>query len=220
MERDFNFYTGGIESGIVQVLGGTEYAGDAEAYRDELDEEELGQESGRALTRLAGRTPLFLASYVDGDFSEPEGHPWFPGAKRLVRHDATFVVLACGPDWPGALPEQTATTAGIGVRRMISDAIKLVVGRTFKTHDPDADEEVFLNLSPLTLSGGRNPTLVLRRDEVTVYALYLDTWFVFEVTPPEEDEPVLVQSINFAISPLNGAGGPGGLPGVHAGSGS
>lgn len=215
MARDFNFHVGGIEAGMIQALAALEYAGAADYYRDELDDDELERESGRALTRLAGRTPLFLASYVDGSFQEPEGHPWFAGEKRLLRHDATFVALACAPDWPGDTPEQIEATTGVGARRMVSDAIGLLAGRTFKAVDAETDEEVFLNLDPIRLSEGRNPTLVLRRDEVTIYAVYFDTYFEFEVAPPAESEPVIVEAINFAISPLNGVAGPGGLPGVH-----
>jgi hypothetical protein len=215
--KDFNFYVGGIEAGIIGALGEFAYASPAEPYRDELDDEELESEAGRALTRLAGRLPLFLASYVDGTLSESDCHPWLYGEPRIFRHDAVFTVLCCAPDWPGALTGQSEGTAGVGVRRMVSDSLAGLSGKMFRAADP-ADPETLLdlNLSPLKPSPvGRNPVPILRRDEVVVYAVYFETYFLWEAPPPGPSEPVTIEEIRFILDVTNGPSGRGGLPGVH-----
>jgi hypothetical protein len=176
----------------------------------------LDQESGRALTRLAARLPLFLASYVDGQLSESDEHPWLYGEPRVFRHDAVFAVLCCAPDWPGSVPGQSDETAGVGARRMVSDALAKLSGKMFRAEHPeDEGEFIDLNLSPLKPSAGRNPVPILRRDEVVVYALYFETYFLWEAAPVEAADPLSLEQINFSIGALNAEGGPGGRPGVH-----
>ncbi len=211
MNPDFNFFVTGIEDGMMAVLNAASPdTPSATPYRGELDVEELGRESKAALRELVSRLPLYLVSYVDGYNRSDVDDLWQPGEARTFEHNCTFAVVCCASDWRGS--EQAE-----GVSRMISVALTSLSGRMFKQEVArDGETEIVdLNLTPLAPSPENpNPAFIVRLDELTVYAVYFDTFFKYTVTPPPLDETI-IDTINFNIELRNRRSANEGMPGVQ-----
>jgi hypothetical protein len=218
MGQDFTFHVRGIEDAIIAALqervgGPTGYAKTIVPYAGELDAEELRKESRGALSKLVSRVPLFLVAYMDGRDEDMAGDPWMSDEPREVMHRCTFVVICCAPDARGARPGQTASAAGVGAYRMVADAQTALYGRQFVQKVDD--EDVVLNSDRLIPARQpQNVVPLMRMNEVTAFAVYFDTSFVY-TTLNRQPEATAIEEVVFSIDPLNPESGPGGLPGVH-----
>jgi hypothetical protein len=203
-ERNFEFFVGGIEDGILEVLkAGMAYVKEFATYGGELDSAKLRE----ALGALTPRFPLVLASYSDGnDVLDPQTSA-LPGAPMRFRHDCGFSVIVCAADARGE--RQRRRGAGIGAYKMLSDVRELLSGWQFKV--PVGNERVLLNPQPFIPAGVE---YIARLPDLTAYTQHFDTYFRY-TTPDRRAASKPVAGLNFGVSPAGEAGGPGGSPGVN-----
>jgi hypothetical protein len=205
---EFDFFIGGIEDGIIQVLqaaygaAGEGYLKDIGSYGGELDEKTL-----RAfISELAPRFPLMLVAYGAGnDTLSPATSPAL-GEPRIYRHDCTFSVICCASDARSEKVRRRGATGGdgVGVYEMIADVRRALAGLRLTK-----DEQV-LTLDPLRLSGVR---ALARLPELTAYAAHFDTYFKY-VEPDRRGATHAVTEFDFSVASNDHAKESGRLPGV------
>ena len=217
--KDFEFYVKAIESAmaaaLVAVSGGPQgYAPKSRPYEGELDDEEIGKEARPTLKHLLPLLPIFFATYAGGADEPASGHPWLDGEPRAMIHRCTFTVLCCASDARGEREGQTAATQGVGIYRMIGAAQRALLGRQFKV--VEGQETILLNEDPFTpIDRGDNVRFVVRRNNLTVFAVHFATSFT-HVTTDWREPGTPTERVDIDINTLNGPGGPGGLPGVQS----
>lgn len=209
--REFDFFVGGIEDGIIQVLSDayllnaqtnpTGYLKSIGSYGGELDEEALR----KYVQQLAPNFPLMLVCYADGGDKNDPPTP-IDGEPRIFRHDCSFSVICCSSD---ARSEQVrrrgAAGPGAGVYKMIANARTTLAGLRLSK-----DGEL-LTLDPLTVSGVE---FLARLPEMTAYAAHFDTYFKW-TEPDRRADPVDVTDLIFDVESLQqDPNEPGKLPGV------
>lgn len=209
--REFDFYVGGIEDGIIQVLADaylrnaqnpTGYLKKIGSYGGEMDEATLR----KFVQDLSPSFPLMLVSYGDGeDKNDPPTAPVF-GEPRIFRHDCTFTVICCSSDARSEQARRRGAAAGVGVYQMVANARTSLAGLRLSK-----DNEL-LTLDPLTMSGVQ---YLARLKEMTAYAVHFDTYFKW-TEPDRRDPPVDVTDLIFEVESVGDLGAPGTLPGVVA----
>src|SRR5436190_19457633 len=90
---DFNFYAGGIEDGIIEILtepmkavGGKGF----ETYSGQLDDEKVLKE---AIASLAPKFPLTMVSYAGGESKRDPATSAVFNRPLYYRHDCSFTVI-------------------------------------------------------------------------------------------------------------------------------
>lgn len=208
MTRDFEFYTGGIEDGIIAVLraalaqsveGG--YAKTIESYNGELDAQNLRA----AIAELTPSFPLFLVAYGDGKDERDPPTALLRGAPFIVKHDCTFTVFCCSDDARG---ERTRRRGSAGVYRMIADAQTLLAGLQFRA--TVEGKSVLLTGQPLVPDGVE---FLARLPDLTAYAVHFDTYFRYTTldrrAPGTSVEELIIDVEHTAITRVESANLPG-----------
>ncbi len=174
MAQDFEFFVGGIEDAILQLLenelkplGVKEFA----TYSGELDSENLRQ----AIGALSPRFPLVMVSYAQGiDTQMPITSPVL-GKPIHFRHDCNFIVVCASADARGDLAQRRGKLVGnkkIGCYKMLSKVRELLTGIRFKTSVED--EDVLLTYQPLMPEATE---FIARLPQITAYAVPFKTYF-------------------------------------------
>lgn len=174
MALDFEFYAGGIEDAIIQLLesqmkslGVKDFA----TYSGELDSENLK----KALGELTLRFPLIMVSYADGEDTELlKTSPVF-GSPITFRHDCTFIVICASADARGTNAQRRGALVGnkkLGVYQMIARVRELLSGLQIKAmHE---GKEVLLTLQPLMPKANE---FIARLPNISAYAVPFETYF-------------------------------------------
>jgi hypothetical protein len=207
--REFDFYVGGIEDGIIQALSESYlktpgnpdgYLKRIGSYGGELDEQTLR----KYVQQLAPDFPLMLVSYGDGeDKNDPPTAIVFD-EPRIFRHDCTFSVICCSSDARSEQARRRGAAGGAGVYKMVADVRKALAGLRLKK------EGELLTLDPLTVSGVQ---YLARLPELTAYAAHFDTYFKW-MEPDRRGETIDVSELIFEAGSTGGLEQPGTLPGV------
>ena len=121
---DFDFYVGGIEDAILQILesemkplGVKEFA----TYSGELDSEQLK----KAIGSLTPRFPLIMVAYAQGEDTQvPITSPVF-GSPIHFRHDCNFMVVCASGDSRG---DKVQRRGKIGCYQMLSKVREILSG--------------------------------------------------------------------------------------------
>lgn len=174
MALDFEFYVGGIEDAILQLLttemkplGVKEFA----TYSGELDSENLK----RAMAELSPRFPLIMVSYADGEDKQiPPVSPVF-GEPIHFRHDCSFVVICASADARGTNAQRRGALTGnkkLGVYQMISKVRELLSGLQIKATVEETEE--LLTYEPLMPTANE---FIARLPNITAYAVPFETYF-------------------------------------------
>jgi Domain of unknown function (DUF1834) len=198
-ERDFNFYVGGIEDGMIAALtaivGGDDgYAKEIATYAGELDAETL-----RAfIEELTPRMPLFLVAYGSGeDKLNPPVAPVFD-EPRLFRHECNFNVFVCSDDARGDMARRRGVGNVVGVYQMIADVQRALADLRFRVTVEGEDEPVLLNTEPLRPDG---INYIARLPELTAYAVRFATAFRY-ASPDRRVAGRAVSGLFFDLSTL------------------
>src|SRR5260370_10996933 len=207
--KDFEFYVGGIEDGLMQVLraahGGADgYLKDIGTYSGELDEKTLKQ----FIDQLAPRFPLMLIAYGEGaDELMPATSSAF-GEPRIFRHDCTFGVICCDDNARGETERRRGdgSATAPGVIRMLSDTREDLGGLQLRK------EGELLTLNPLTVAGVR---YLARLPGLTAYIQDFDTYFKW-TERDRRGATHAVEDLSFEVRSTSGTSEPGRLPGVIA----
>ena len=210
---EWDFYVGGLEDGIIQLLeqelGRTNnsagYAKTVMAYGGELDAETLR----RALAELAPRLPCFLIAYTDGEDAMMPATPGVFGAPRIWQHDCTFSVMCCVDDARGDKARRRGAAGNsVGLNKMIGDTRRLLAGRKFQAEF--AGETVLLNLEPLRPAGVE---YIARLPNLTAYSCHFDTYFKWCETD-RRNAGTPVSEVIFTVQQAPGSRQAPNLPGV------
>lgn len=171
--RDFEFFVGGIEDGIIELLNNTYgfrednrngYLKTIDTYGGELDDKVLAQ----YIEQLTPMFPLALVAYGDGgDKLAPATSPAFEAPRRW-RHDCTFSVICCDDNFRGEREQRRGDNALPGVIQMLSDARDELAGRQLRK------DGTLLTLEPLRLAGVE---FIARLPQLTAYVQHFDTYF-------------------------------------------
>jgi phage gp37-like protein len=205
IEKDFNFYVGGIEDAMLAAITAVagEYAGEIEPYGGELDAGKLAD----ALEAISPRFPLFLASYTEGTDNYETARSPEPGSPWWIRHDCSFVVICADNDARGEREQRRGTA---GVYRMISDVHRALSFRQFEIIVEGEPERVLLNAGELIPAGIEH---IAHLPEQTAYAVPFTAYFRY-LSPDRRDASQEINSIIFTLDPTNSRRGKGSLPGV------
>jgi len=210
MAQDFEFYVGGIEDAILQILenqmkplGVKEFA----TYSGELDSENLRQ----AISSLTPRFPLVMVSYAQGeDTKMPVTSPVL-GSPLHFRHDCTFVVVCASADARGDLAQRRGKLVGdkkLGCYTMLSKVREILTGVRFKkTVD---DEEILLTNLPLMPEANE---FIARLPRITAYAVPFQTFFNWS-SQDRSEAGTAVTEFSVGVESLNTHGDMNNLPGV------
>jgi len=206
MPADFEFFVGGIEDGIIQILtqrlkAPEGYLKAIDTYGGELDADTLK----KFVSELAPRFPLALVAYGDGeDKMMPATAPVF-GEPRIWQHSCHFTVLTCDDNARGERKQRRGASDRPGVIKMISDVRDILAGLKFRK------EGELLTYDPLKPGGVE---YIARLPGLTAYASHFETYWRW--TEPDRREPgIPVSDLIFEVEPLNEpASGPGGKTGV------
>lgn len=211
MIRDFDFYVGGIEDGMLKALetemkalGVKTFA----SYSGELEPDTLK----KAIAALTPKFPLVMVCYAGGkDINLPRTSPVF-GASRVFQHECSFAVICAADDSRG----ETARRRGagfkkIGAYQMLAAARDILSDLQLTARVEGEDEPELLTYQPLTPSATE---FIARIPEVTAYAEIFDTYFKWE-TRDRSKPGRAVEEIIVGVDRINTPTElPGNLPGV------
>ncbi len=209
LEKDFEFYVGGIEDAILDLLeeklkefGVKTFA----YYSGELDSDNLKT----ALSTLTATFPLIMVSYTQGkDVKDPKTSAVF-GQPTHYRHDCSFVVMCLSNDARGETARRRGKAVGnkkIGAYKMISKARKELGGVRFV---PEIEGEKITLNTPLELA---DVDYVGKLPNITAYAAHFETSFKFST----EDRSVATRQVDrltIAVEKNESAILPANTPGV------
>lgn len=201
--KDFEFYVGGIEDAILQLLeaemkplGVKTFA----TYSGELSDPAKVKE---AIGSLSPKFPLVLVSYADGvDKPVPKLAPVF-GEPLVFAHECTFVVICASADARGERAQRRGQLVGnkrIGCYGMLSKAREILSG--LQINALVEGEDVLLTHSPLLPEANE---FIARLPGITAYAVPFGTYFKWlskDRTEPGTD----VETIVLDVDALNAFG--------------
>jgi Domain of unknown function (DUF1834) len=210
IEKDFEFYVGGIEDAVLDLLeeklkefGVKTFA----YYSGELDSDNLKT----ALSTLTATFPLVMVSYTQGTDIEDPKTSAVSGNPIYFRHDCSFVVMCLSNDARGETARRRGKKTGnktIGAYKMISKARKELGGVRFITNIDG--EKITLN-TPLIYA---DIEYIGKLPNITAYATHFETSFRFS-TEDRTVETRLVDSLTLEVEKLNDNGNlPDNTPGV------
>ncbi|HQZ81606.1 MAG TPA: DUF1834 family protein [Pyrinomonadaceae bacterium] len=207
-ERDFDFYVGGIEDGIIAALQGMKQppcgVRELTTYSGELDDAKALQS---AIASEARVFPLVMVSYGGGHDTRSPATPSVLGKPLSYRHDCFFAVICADNDPRGERSRRRSSVYG-----MLSAVRRELTGRRLVTIDEDTDERVVLTHGVFEPDGTE---YVLKLANMTAYVAVFRTWFNWS----SPDRTVLGSDVAEIIvgvgdqsaSPSN----PGNVPGVN-----
>lgn len=209
MELDFEFYAGGIEDGILELLttkmrpaplGVKQF----ETYSGQLDTANFE----KALASKATIYPLVMVSYADGEDTRMPATSAVLGRSQIYRHDCTFAVICADNN-----PQGERSRRRSKVYAMIAAVRETLAGRRLKKLVDD--EEVLLTFDVLEPVANE---YIARLPNITAYAVIFRTWFKWR-SPDRTGEAVDVTDVIVGVDSLNEATvqDPTNLPGVTIG---
>lgn len=212
VKKDFEFYVGGIEDAILELLevemkplGVKTFA----TYSGELSDPAKVKE---AIGSLSPKFPLVLVSYADGvDKQDPPVRPVL-GEPLPMRHDCEFVVICASADSRGDLARRRGQLVGskkIGCYGMLSAVREVLSGLQIET--VIEGESILLTYSPLMPQANE---YIARLPQITAYAVPFKTYFKWQ-TKDRSEAGKQVETIVLDVESLNSSGsGNTNLPGV------
>lgn len=201
---DFNFYAGGLEDGILELLktplkaiGVKGFA----TYSGELDSPEAIKAA------ISGQTiqfPLVMVAYAGGDNANDPRTSAVLGRSRTFRHDCSYGVIVVDNNPQGETKRRRSK-----VFQMLSVVWSEMTDRRLKTEVEG--EEILLNVEPFSPA----ETIVIPKlPNMTAICQVFDTAFRWKSVDRTEDG-IPVSDVVVDVDSLNGAGAnPGNLPGV------
>lgn len=211
---DFEFYVGGIEDAILQLLeaemkplGVKEFA----VYSGELDSENLK----RSLSELAPRFPLVLVSYADGEDKQlPPVSPVF-GESIHFRHDCNFTVVCATNDARGTAAQRRGALTGtkkLGVYKMLAKVREILSGLQISIVPEGETETILLTYSPLVPLANE---FIARLPQITAYAVPFETYFKWS-TKDRSTAGTPVSAVVLGVGSRNAPNRPdGNVPGIR-----
>ncbi len=207
--KDFEFYVGGIEDAILQLLK-NEMRGDGvktfATYSGELSEPD---QLKKALGELIITFPLVMVSYADGeDKQNPVTSP-VGGEPIHFKHNCTFVVICASSDARGELAQRRGKLSGtkkIGCYKMLSKVRDILSGLQIETIAENADgedEEVLLTYAPLVPEGNE---FIARLPNITAYAVPFNTYFKWSSKDRSANDGSAVEQVVLDVTSLNTSG--------------
>ncbi|QQS31861.1 MAG: DUF1834 family protein [Acidobacteriota bacterium] len=203
---DFEFFAGGIEDGILEILRPAMTpqplgVRNLTTYSGELDADNLK----KAIASLPSVFPMVMVSYADGEDSLFAKSSPILGRPRVYRHECTFVVICADNNPHGERARRRSKVYSMiaAVRRELTDRrLKTIVD----------DDEVLLTTEPLTPVANE---YVMRMPNITAYAVVFQTAFNWESEDRTADG-VDVTDLLVGVDSLNEATtNAGDLPGVE-----
>lgn len=199
MAKDLEFYLGGIEDAIIELLenqmaslGVKSFA----TYSGELDTENVK----RAIGELSRSFPLVMVSYADGEDTRLSPVPMIFGEPIHFRHDCTFVVICASDDARGTNAQRRGAQVGnkkLGIYSMLSKVRELLTGLEIKKQHEN--EQVLLTLNPLIPTSNE---FIARLPGLTAYAVPFDTYFKWS-SVDRTQEATEVSEVVLGVESLN-----------------
>lgn len=202
---DFEFYAGGIEDGIIEVLTPVMKADplkvrELTTYSGQLDADSLKE----ALASDARIFPLVMVSYTGGESVPDPIRPAVMGQPLSFRHDCGFVVIVADDNPRGERARRRSK-----IYAMIAAVWETLTGVRLKTEVEG--EQVLLNAAPLMPTTNE---YIERLPDVTAYAVHFETAFRW-TSPDRTIAGTPVDAIEVGVERLNASGIlPGDYPGV------
>lgn len=205
MAADFEFYAGGVEDGIIEILEPVMKSPPLSVrrlttYSGELDTANLQ----KALASGPSTWPAVLVSYADGEDSLFARTSPVLGRPRVYRHECSFVVICADNNPLGERARRRSKVYSMiaAVRRELTDRrLKTIVD----------DDEVLLTTEPLTPVANE---YVMRMPNITAYAVVFQTAFNWE-SEDRIEEGIPVTDVLVGTESLNEeTETTGNLPGV------
>lgn len=204
-KKDFEFYVGGIEDAILQLLEEAMKplgVKDVAVYSGELDSENLK----RSIQELTPRFPLILVSYADGEDKQlPAVSPVF-GEPIHFRHDCNFTVVCATNDARGNTAQRRGALTGnkkIGVYKMLSKVREILTGLQISAVVEDVTSKgltkVLLTYAPLVPLANE---FIARLPQITAYAVPFETYFKWS-SKDRTTAGTLVDEITVGVESLN-----------------
>lgn len=168
---DFEFYAGGIEDGIIDVLTPIMQAAplsvrELTTYSGELDREALQE----AIASQARMFPMVMVSYAGGESFPYPATPAVKGRKLRFRHDCHFLVIVADDN-----PFSEKARRRSKVYGMISAVWTTLTGiRLKKTVNVPPNTDYLLTIDPLIPVAN---DYIERLPNITAYAVSIKTAF-------------------------------------------
>jgi phage gp37-like protein len=170
--RDFEFYAGGIEDGILATLKTEMQAAGVTVrtyahYTGQLDDAE---EVKRSISQMELRTPFVLVAYAGGENTNDPPTPQVRGFSRSFRHECSFSVIV-GDD----NPQGDGKRRRGAIYKMLSVVWNSLTDRRLKKVEDD--EQILLN------TVGFVPVEnvpIANLPNMTAFGVVLDTTFKWE----------------------------------------
>lgn len=208
---DFEFYAGGIEDGIIEILTAAMKAAplsvrEVTTYSGELDDPETVE---HAIAAEARHFPLVMVGYGRGKDIRQAATSAVLGRPLHYRHECTFIVV-CADDNP--LGERARRRSQ--VYAMIAKVRDELTGRRLKT--VVEDEEYLLTTDVIEPESNE---FIVRLPNITAYAVVLKTAFAWS-SPDRTSAGTDVDAIIVGVDSINSGvvQNPHNLPGVTVGS--
>jgi phage gp37-like protein len=212
--KDFDFYAGGIEDGIIEILRPAMTpqplgVRNLTTYSGELDPDNLK----KAIASMPSVFPMVMVSYADGEDSLFAKSSPVLGRPRVYRHECTFVVICADNNPQGERNRRRSKVYSMiaAVRRELTDRrLKKLVGEDVET------EEVLLTTEPFEPIAN---DYIMRMPDITAYAVVFKTAFNWE-SEDRTGDGIPVTDILVGAESLNEeTENAGNLPGVHVSQG-
>lgn len=204
-QRDFDFYVGGIEDGILEVLAVMKQAPlkvrELTTYSGELDEPKALQ---AAIASEARVFPLVMVSYGGGQDTRSPATPAVLGKPLNYRHDCFFAVV-CADNNPLGEKSRRRSKA----YEMLAAVRRELTGRRLATLD--GTEKVTLTHGVLEPDGTE---YVLKLANMTAYVAIFRTWFNW-ASPDRTVAGSDISEIIVGVDSQNDGSNPGNTPGVN-----
>lgn len=207
--KDFEFYVGGIEDAILQLLenemrflGVKTFA----TYSGELSEPERMK---AALGELSPTFPLVMVSYADGEDKQTPVTSPVGGEPIHFKHLCTFVVICASADARGELAQRRGKLVGskkIGVYGMLAKVREILSGLQIKTIAENAEGEeveVLLTYAPLVPTANE---FIARLKGITAYAVPFETYFKWSSKDRSANDGSAVEQVVLDVTSLNTSG--------------
>lgn len=207
-ELDFEFYAGGIEDGILEILTGPMRAigvKTLKTYSGELGAKELSD----AVAKLAPQFPLVMVSYAGGESTKMPVTSPVLGEPLHYRHDCAFVVIVASNSPMGENSRRRGK-----VYKMLSLVWKELTGRRLKK--TIEDEDYLLNTQVLECVSN---DFLAQLPEITAYAVTVETAFKWS-SPDRTTNGTAVTEVVLGVDSNNDPqSNPGNVPGVNFSTG-
>lgn len=195
----FEFFAGGIEDGILEVLEGVMKplgVRTFSTYSGELDSDNLK----KAINDITPNFPMIMVSYTDGTDKPMPATSSIPGRSLHFRHDCSFAVICVVDDARGETARRRGKPIGskkIGVYSMMAAVRNTLSGLQLITMVEE--ERVILTNGLLTPVANE---FIARVPQMTAYAVIFETYFQWS-SPKRGEAGTQVQQLVLGVESLN-----------------